>query len=130
MLRKIRHISDLTPGRLLRQKGSSGSARGAHGQELIGSEPFAVILSDDVVWPSGPASASSCTRTHQTHSSVVAVMESPRSDRSLRHHRSEPAGDDPDHGRLHRLTGVVEKPPAGRRRQPAIIGRYVLTPKI
>jgi UTP--glucose-1-phosphate uridylyltransferase len=45
--------------------------------------------------------------------------------------RPEPAGDELDHGRLHRVGGVVEKPPQGTAPSNlAIIGRYVLTPKI
>ncbi len=43
----------------------------------------------------------------------------------------EPAGDELDHGRLHRVKGVVEKPdPSVAPSDLAIIGRYILTPKI
>jgi UTP--glucose-1-phosphate uridylyltransferase len=44
---------------------------------------------------------------------------------------SEPSGDPLDHGRLHRITSLVEKPAAADAPSNlAIIGRYVLTPKI
>jgi len=44
---------------------------------------------------------------------------------------SEPSEDPLDHGRLHRITRLVEKPaPAEAPSNLAIIGRYVLTPKI
>jgi UTP--glucose-1-phosphate uridylyltransferase len=44
---------------------------------------------------------------------------------------SEPSVDPLDHGRLHRITSLVEKPSAADAPSNlAIIGRYVLTPKI
>ena len=44
---------------------------------------------------------------------------------------SEPSEDPLDHGRLHRITALVEKPAPGTAPSNlAVIGRYVLTPKI
>ena len=44
---------------------------------------------------------------------------------------SEPSEDPLDHGRLHRVTALVEKPEPGHAPSNlAVIGRYVLTPKI
>ena len=44
---------------------------------------------------------------------------------------SEPSEDPLDHGRLHRVTKLVEKPSPGEAPSNlAVIGRYVLTPKI
>jgi UTP--glucose-1-phosphate uridylyltransferase len=44
---------------------------------------------------------------------------------------SEPSADPLDHGRLHKISRLVEKPaPAEAPSNLAIIGRYVLTPKI
>jgi UTP--glucose-1-phosphate uridylyltransferase len=44
---------------------------------------------------------------------------------------AEPSADPLDHGRLHRVTRLVEKPdPADAPSNLGIIGRYVLTPKI
>jgi UTP--glucose-1-phosphate uridylyltransferase len=44
---------------------------------------------------------------------------------------SEPSADPLDHGRLHRITSLVEKPATEEAPSNlAIIGRYVLTPKI
>jgi UTP--glucose-1-phosphate uridylyltransferase len=133
MLRKIRHISDLAQVAYVRQKEQLGLGHAVlMAKELIGNEPFAVILSDDVVVSERPCIGQLMHAYSQTHSSVVAVMEVPEN-QTDRYGiiRSEPAGGDLDHGRLHRLTGVVEKPPAGEAPSNlAIIGRYVLTPKI
>jgi UTP--glucose-1-phosphate uridylyltransferase len=133
MLRKIRHISDLAQVAYVRQKEQLGLGHAVlMAKELIGNEPFAVILSDDVVVGERPCIGQLMHAYAQTHSSVVAVMEVAE-DQTDRYGiiRSEPAGDDLDHGRLHRVTGVVEKPPAGAAPSNlAIIGRYVLTPKI
>jgi UTP--glucose-1-phosphate uridylyltransferase len=133
MLRKIRHISDLAQVAYVRQKEQLGLGHAVlMAKELIGHEPFAVILSDDVVVSERPCIGQLMHAYAQTHSSVVAVMEVP-ADQTDRYGviRSEPAGDDLDHGRLHRVTGLVEKPPPGEAPSNlAIIGRYVLTPKI
>jgi UTP--glucose-1-phosphate uridylyltransferase len=69
---------------------------------------------------------------HQTHASVVAVMQVPPEETSRYGViASEPSEDPLDHGRLHRVTALVEKPDAKDAPSDlAIIGRYVLTPKI
>jgi UTP--glucose-1-phosphate uridylyltransferase len=69
---------------------------------------------------------------HQTHSSVFAVMQVPPEETNRYGViGSEPSDDPLDHGRLHKVTEVVEKPAAGEAPSDlAIIGRYVLTPKI
>jgi UTP--glucose-1-phosphate uridylyltransferase len=63
---------------------------------------------------------------------VVAVMEVPPEDTSRYGVIASEASEDPlDHGRLHRITRLVEKPDAADAPSNlAIIGRYVLTPKI
>ena len=101
-------------------------------KDLIGHEPFAVILPDDVCIGDRPVIGQLIHAYHQTHSSVVAVMEVPP-DETSRYGviASEPTEDPLDHGRLHRVTRLVEKPaPKDAPSNLGIIGRYVLTPKI
>jgi UTP--glucose-1-phosphate uridylyltransferase len=133
MLRRIRHISDLAQIAYVRQKEQLGLGHAVLvAKELIGHEPFAVILSDDVVVGDRPAIGQLIHAYDQTHASVVAVMEVPHEDTG-RYGVIDPApaGNDLDHGRLHRVKGVVEKPdPSVAPSDLAIIGRYVLTPKI
>ena len=101
-------------------------------KDLIGHEPFAVILPDDVVVGDRPCIGQLIEVYHQTHNSVVAVMEVPPEETSRYGIiASEPSEDPLDHGRLHRVTSLVEKPEAGSAPSDlAVIGRYVLTPKI
>jgi len=101
-------------------------------KDLIGHEPFAVILPDDVVIGDRPCIGQLIHAYHQTHGSVVAVMEVPPEE-TKRYGviAAEPTDDPLDHGRLHKVTRLVEKPsPEEAPSNLAIIGRYVLTPKI
>jgi UTP--glucose-1-phosphate uridylyltransferase len=100
-------------------------------KELVGNEPFAVILSDDVVVSDRPCIGQLMEANRQTHASVIAVMEV-APDEVSRYGIVDP---DPDYStddtRLIKIRGVVEKPqPAEAPSNLAIIGRYVLTPRI
>jgi UTP--glucose-1-phosphate uridylyltransferase len=133
MLRQVRHISDLAQVAYVRQKEQLGLGHAVlMAKDLIGHEPFAVILPDDVVIADRPCIGQLIQAYHQTHSSVIAVMEVPREDTGRYGViDSEPSEDPLDHGRLHKVTRLVEKPAPGEAPSNlAIIGRYVLTPKI
>jgi UTP--glucose-1-phosphate uridylyltransferase len=133
MLRQVRHISDLAQVAYVRQKEQLGLGHAVlMAKDLIGHEPFAVILPDDVVVGDRPCIGQLIHAYDQTHSSVVAVMEVPNEDTGRYGVIGAEATDDPlNHGRLHRVTALVEKPdPADAPSNLAIIGRYVLTPKI
>jgi len=132
-LRQIRAISDLAQLAYVRQKEQLGLGHAVlMAKDLIGHEPFAVILPDDVCIGERPVIGQLIHAYHQTHSSVVAVMEVPPEETSRYGViASEPTEDPLDHGRLHRVTKLVEKPsPKDAPSNLGIIGRYVLTPKI
>jgi UTP--glucose-1-phosphate uridylyltransferase len=132
MLRRVRQIGDMVQISYVRQKEQLGLGHAVlMAKEVVGHEPFAVILSDDVVVGDRPCIGQLIDAYRETHSSVVAVMEVPQ-DEVGRYGIIEP---DPDtttsSERLHRMRSVVEKPdPASAPSNLAIIGRYVLTPKI
>ena len=133
MLRKVRQISDLVQIAYVRQKEQLGLGHAVlMAKDLIGHEPFAVILPDDVVVGDRPCIGQLIHAYTQTHASVVAVMEIPPEDTSRYGViGAEPSVDPLDHGRLHRVTSLVEKPAAADAPSNlAIIGRYILTPKI
>jgi UTP--glucose-1-phosphate uridylyltransferase len=133
MLRQVRAISDLAQVAYVRQKEQLGLGHAVlMAKDLIGHEPFAVILPDDVVVADRPCIGQLIHAYHQTHSSIVAVMEVPPEETSRYGViASEPSEDPLDHGRLHRIMALVEKPPPGEAPSNlAVIGRYVLTPKI
>ncbi|MDP8904728.1 MAG: UTP--glucose-1-phosphate uridylyltransferase GalU [Chloroflexota bacterium] len=132
MLRRVRQIGDMAQVSYVRQKEQLGLGHAVlMAKELVGHEPFAVILSDDVVIGDRPCIGQLIDAYRRTHSSVVAVMEV-APDEVSRYGIIDPApdgtGDDP---RLHRLRGLVEKPEVGHAPSNlAVIGRYVLTPRI
>jgi UTP--glucose-1-phosphate uridylyltransferase len=132
-LRQVRHISDLAQIAYVRQKEQLGLGHAVlMAKDLIGHEPFAVILPDDVVVADRPCIGQLIHAYSQTHGSVVALMEVPP-DETSRYGviAGEPVDDSLNHGRLRRLTRLVEKPePTDAPSNLAIIGRYVLTPKI
>jgi UTP--glucose-1-phosphate uridylyltransferase len=133
MLRQVRHISDLAQVAYVRQKEQLGLGHAVlMAKDLIGHEPFAVILPDDVVIGDRPCIGQLIHAYQQTHCSVVAVMAVPPEETSRYGViGSEPTDDPLDHGRLHRVSRLVEKPaPNEAPSDLAIIGRYVLTPKI
>ena len=132
MLRRVSQIGDMAQISYVRQKEQLGLGHAVlMAKELVGHEPFAVILSDDVVVGERPCIGQLIEAHRQTHSSVVAVMEVDPQEVG-RYGVINPDPDRPsDDPRLHRVRGLVEKPsPAEAPSNLAIIGRYVLTPKI
>jgi UTP--glucose-1-phosphate uridylyltransferase len=131
MLRQIRHISDLAQVAYVRQKEQLGLGHAVlMAKELVGHEPFAVILSDDVVAGDVPCIGQLVRAYERTHGSVVAVMDVAQEE-TRRYGVIATDGPMPDDDRLYRVTGLVEKPdPEHAPSNLAIIGRYVLTPKI
>ncbi len=133
MLRRIRHISDLAQVAYVRQKEQLGLGHAVlMAKELIGHEPFAVILSDDVVVGERPCIGQLIHAYHQTHGSVVATMPVPHEETGRYGIIGVDEGEEArEGGRLRRVGRLVEKPdPADAPSDLAIIGRYVLTPKI
>ena len=116
-LRQVRHISDLAQIAYVRQKEQLGLGHAVlMAKDLIGHEPFAVILPDDVVIGDRPCIGQLIHAYQQHHGSVVAVMEVPPEETSrygvIGGERVED-GDDAD--RTYRVTSIVEKPDAGAR---------------
>ncbi|HYI22090.1 MAG TPA: UTP--glucose-1-phosphate uridylyltransferase GalU [Candidatus Limnocylindrales bacterium] len=132
MLRRVRQIGDMVQISYVRQKEQLGLGHAVlMAKELVGHEPFAVILSDDVTTADRPVIGQLIEAYKQTHSSVVAVMEVPREETD-RYGVIDPDEDaQTNDDRLYKMRGVVEKPsPEDAPSNLAIIGRYVLTPKI
>ena len=132
-LRMVRHITDLAQIAYVRQKEQLGLGHAIlMTKDLIGHEPFAVLLPDDVVISERPCIGQLIHAFEQSHGSVVAVMQVPREE-SDRYGMvaAETTESQLDGGRMSRMTRIVEKPrPADSPSTLAVIGRYVLTPKI
>jgi UTP--glucose-1-phosphate uridylyltransferase len=132
-LRQVRAITDLAQLAYVRQKEQLGLGHAIlMAKDLIGHEPFAVLLPDDVVVADRPCIGQLIHAYQETHSSVVAVAEVPMADVSR--YGIVAAEVDESHrdgDRLRRMTRIVEKPsPEDAPSTLAVIGRYVLTPKI
>jgi UTP--glucose-1-phosphate uridylyltransferase len=131
-LRQVRHISDLAQIAYVRQKEQLGLGHAIlMTKDLVGHEPFAVLLPDDVVVADRPCIGQLIHAYERTHSTTVAVMEVAPED--AERYGIVAAEEDPElgSGRLQRMTRIVEKPGAGEAPSNlAVIGRYVLTPKI
>ena len=132
MLRKVRRIGDMAQVSYVRQKEQLGLGHAVlMAKELVGHEPFAVILSDDVVTGERSCIGQLVDAYQHTGGSTLAVMEVPHEEtRRYGVVDIDTEWQDGDE-RLNRIRGVVEKPPADEAPSNlAIIGRYVLTPKI
>jgi UTP--glucose-1-phosphate uridylyltransferase len=132
-LRQVRHISDLAQVAYVRQKEQLGLGHAVlMTKDLIGHEPFAVLLPDDVVVAERPCIGQLIHAYERTHSTTVAVMEvKPEETSRYGIVGAEEPEPDSDNGRLRRVTRLVEKPNAeDAPSNLAVIGRYVLTPKI
>ena len=96
-------------------------------RELVGNEPFAVVLVDDLIRSEVPCLQQMVAAHSETGGNIVAVEEVAR-EHTNRYGVLDPAADD---GRLVEVKGLVEKPdPARAPSRLAIIGRYILMPEV
>jgi len=133
LLREVRSIANLLEITYVRQKEARGLGHAILvTRDLVGEEPFAVLLSDDIVQGHVPCLKQLLRVFEQYGSSVVALQRVPRrevSNYGVIH--GQAIADRGLHGRLFRIDDMVEKPrPEKAPSNLAIIGRYVLTPSI
>jgi UTP--glucose-1-phosphate uridylyltransferase len=96
-------------------------------RNLIGDEPFAVLLADDLILAETPCLKQMVDAYNQVEGNYVAVMDVAR-EHTNRYGILDIEEDD---GYLVRVKGVVEKPdPARAPSTLSIIGRYVLQPEV
>ena len=98
-------------------------------RELVGDEPFAVILPDDVIDAKVPCLKQMMEVFNERGGSVLAT-QTVEGD-AISAYGVLAGSQDPDNSRIYNCTGMVEKPKfADAPSKQAIIGRYVLTPRI
>ena len=130
-LKEVQRISSMIDVSYVRQKEALGLGHAIlTSRGLIGNEPFAVMLGDDIIDAEVPCLKQMLALFETLQSSIIATCEVPESDVSsygivkglpLEGHR----------GRVLRIEDLVEKP--ARDEAPsnlAIIGRYIFTPEI
>jgi UTP--glucose-1-phosphate uridylyltransferase len=130
LLRQIRRITEMGTIAFVHQKEQLGLGHAVlMAKELVGDEPFAVLLSDDVMRnPNGAPVTRQLIEIYQQHrGSVIAAQRIPREDAS-RYGIIAPRHEE---GRLVEIEDLVEKPSvADAPSNLAVLGRYVLTPMI
>jgi len=133
LLAIVRGISDMINVSYVRQKEALGLGHAVlRASELVGEEPFAVVLADDVIEAETPCLRQLLDIYNFFSAPVLAVMEVPReSISSYGCIDADPIAHNGGHDRVYRIRDLVEKPKAeDAPSNLAIIGRYVLTPDI
>ena len=96
-------------------------------RQLVGDEPFAVLLPDELLWnEANPCLKQMVGAFEQKGGNVVAVVEVPRA-HTDRYGIVDPGAVE---GRVTELKGMVEKPKDNPPSNLAIVGRYILQPEV
>lgn len=130
---QVRSIAGLLEVTYIRQQEPRGLGHAIWtARELVGPEPFAVLLSDDIIDSDVPCLRQMMAIYERYRGCVVAVQRVSRkavSSYGIIRGRVVRDGNCP--GRLYRIENMVEKPsPEKSPSNLAVIGRYILTPSI
>ena len=97
-------------------------------RNMVGDEPFAVLLADDLILSEEPCLKQLIDAWGATGGNMIAAMEVPI-EQTGRYGIIEPTGD--ANGRLVEVCGLIEKPtPDEAPSNLAVIGRYILMPEV
>jgi UTP--glucose-1-phosphate uridylyltransferase len=125
MLRQIVRMTEVVSVRQKKPLGLGHAVLCA--RDLVGNEPFAVMLADDLIDGGIPCIRQLLEIFEEKQESVIALMEVPQEDV----HRYGVIKGSEIKKRLYQIEGTVEKPPAkDAPSRMAIIGRYILRPEI
>ena len=128
LLEVVRRVSELVRVCYVRQKEPLGLGHAVlAARELVGDEPFAVLLGDDILTDETPALQQMIAVYEKHRCSVMCVKRVPRAEVSrygvIKGRRLE------EH--LYHIMDMVEKPDVEEAPSDlAVIGRYILTPEI
>jgi len=128
MAQTLRKIAEMTEVVSVRQKKPLGLGHAVLcARDLVGDEPFAVMLADDLIEAEVPGIRQLIDIFEETGESVIALMEVPQSEV----HQYGVIKGQEIKKRLYQVEATVEKPRAeDAPSRMAIIGRYVLRPEI
>jgi UTP--glucose-1-phosphate uridylyltransferase len=128
LLEEIRQISSLINVAYVRQGEPLGLGHAVLvTRHLVGNEPFAVILADDVIDATPPALAQMIAVFDEVKGPVILVERIPKDQIS----GYGVIAAEPVRPGVYRILDLVEKPPPERAPSDlAIIGRYILTPDV
>ncbi len=128
MLEKIRNITEMVDIHYIRQKEPKGLGHAIWAaRKFIGNEPFAVLLGDDIVQAEKPGLKQLMEIHERYHASIIGIQKVTEEEVS----RYGIVDAIPMTERLYKVNHLVEKP--AKEEAPsnlAIMGRYILTPRI
>jgi UTP--glucose-1-phosphate uridylyltransferase len=133
LLDLVHQVSDLINVAYTRQKEARGLGHAVWcAQEMVGGEPFATVLADDVIDAETPCIRQLLDVYEFFSAPVLAVMEVPKESISAYGCiDAEPVSHNGSKSKVYRIRDLVEKPaPDKAPSNLAIIGRYILTPDI
>jgi UTP--glucose-1-phosphate uridylyltransferase len=132
LLHTVRQISDMIYVAYVRQKEALGLGHAVlTARELVGNEPFAVLLADDVIDAQIPCLKQMVSVFEETQCSVIAAQVVDGEAISAYGVLDLKPADGRFNGRLFEVNSMVEKPDLkDAPSNLAIIGRYILTPTI
>ncbi len=127
-LRLVREITDMARVSYVRQREALGLGHAIlQARDLVGDEPFAVMLSDDIIESRTPALRQLLDVYEKYDAPVLATMQFEGAAIS----RFGVLDVDEVEDGIYRIKDMVEKPPLAQAPSNlAIIGRYILTPDI
>lgn len=128
LVNEMRKISDMADFVYLRQKEPKGLGHAVlRAKDVVGDEPFAVILADDVIAGEVSGTKQLIDIFDRYHCSVIGLNSVPKEDVSK---YGIVSGNEVEKGLL-KLNTFIEKPKVGKNvGNTAIIGRYIFTSKI
>ncbi|GAA0181236.1 UTP--glucose-1-phosphate uridylyltransferase GalU [Clostridium sediminicola] len=128
MLNMVREITNMVDIHYIRQKEPKGLGHAiACARAFVGNEPFAVLLGDDVVDSEVPCLKQMIDCFNEYKTSILGVQEVPKSDVSKYGIVKGTHIED----RVYKVKDLVEKPSMEEAPSNiAILGRYIITPKI
>jgi UTP--glucose-1-phosphate uridylyltransferase len=130
LLAQVRTIANMVTVSYVRQGEALGLGHAVLvARDLVGDEPFAVMLGDDIIDSAVPCMKQMVEVYERYEAPVIAVQTVPR--KYISAYGVVDVVPEAGNDRVYRIRDMVEKPHADRAPSDlAIIGRYILTPDI
>ncbi|MGB9814113.1 MAG: UTP--glucose-1-phosphate uridylyltransferase GalU [Thermovenabulum sp.] len=128
LLKLVEDISNLADIHYIRQKEPRGLGHAVYcAKTFVGNEPFAVLLGDDVIDSEVPVLKQMIKVYEKYNCSIIGVQEVKREDVS----KYGIIDAKPIDERIYKVENLMEKPPVEEAPSNlAILGRYIITPRI
>ncbi len=128
LLEVVQRISNMCEFWYVRQKEPLGLGHAIlKARDLIGDDPFAVLLGDDVIHTDGTPGLRQLIDVFEKRGKSVIALEEVPADRTSSYGVVDTEWCD---GPVCKIKGLVEKPMSNPPSNMAVIGRYVLTPRV